>query len=259
MKRFPRIITALLMGVLFFGGPNTARGFSIVDHSLYARLLAQYVINGRVDYSGLKKEESLLDDYLKVLETTDTQQLDRSEQFAFYINAYNAWTLKLILSRYPDVHSIWDMGGRIFNKPFQKKIARIDGDTVTLDHIENDILRPRFKDPRVHFAINCAAKSCPPLRSEPYTGAMLDRQLNEMAASFINSPTANRLEGETFYVSKIFKWFSDDFRPDVLTFFFRFATADLKARLISLKDRMEIRYLDYDWSLNDTDAKAKGE
>ena len=135
-----------------------------VDHSLYAGLLEKYVKDGVVNYQGFKNEETVLDKYLKVLEEVDSKILSRNEQFAFYVNAYNAWTIKLILNGYPGIKSIKDLGS-LFKSPWKKKICRIDGKIITLDDIEHNILRPRFKDPRVHLAINCAAKSCPPVRS----------------------------------------------------------------------------------------------
>ena len=146
-----------------------ARGEMGVDNSLYDRLLKQYVNQGMVDYRGIKNEEAILDQYLKVLENTDPRKLSRSEQFAFYVNAYNAWTIKLILSAYPGLKSIKELGS-FLSTPWKKKIARIDGEVLTLDAIEHEILRKQFKDPRVHFAVNCASQGCPPLRSEPYQG-----------------------------------------------------------------------------------------
>jgi len=200
---------------------------AVVDHSLYGELLEKYVKNGVVDYQGFKNEEAELDRYLKVLEQVDTKNLSRNEQFAFYVNAYNAWTIKLILSGYPGVKSIKDLGS-LFKSPWKKRICRIDGDVISLDDIEHNILRPRFKDPRVHFAVNCASKGCPPLRSEPYRGSVLDQQLDEMGRSFINNSDRNRLEGRTLYVSKIFDWFGEDFNEDVIGFFLKYTTGDLK-------------------------------
>jgi len=220
-----------------------------VDHGIYAGLLGKYVKSGVVDYKGLKSEETSLDRYLKILEETEPKKLSRNEQFAFYINAYNAWTIKLILTGYPGIKSIKDLGS-IFKSPWKKQIARIDGDIITLDHIEHDILRPGFKDPRVHFAINCAAKSCPPLRPEPYRADILDRQLDEMARAFINDSRRNRFEGRTLYVSSIFKWFSEDFHDDVVGFFLKHAQWDLKKQLENSKSKVKVKYLDYDWSLN---------
>jgi hypothetical protein len=221
-----------------------------VDNSIFADLLRKYVSDGWVDYRGFKSEEKRLDAYLKVLAATDTKTLDRNEQFAFYINAYNANTIKLILTGYPGIHSIWDLGGRFFNKPFSKKFIHLDGRIISLDYIENQILRPRFKDPRVHMAVNCASKSCPPLRSEPYEGSRLDSQLNDQARRFINDPKRNHLKGHTLFVSKIFKWFSEDFHDDIIDFFIKFANDPLKTELLRDRDHIRLRYLDYDWSLN---------
>jgi hypothetical protein len=223
-----------------------------VDNSLYAALLVKYVRDGVVDYQGFKDEEKQLDAYLKRLEQTDTGKLSRDDQLAFYINAYNATTIKLILSRYPDIKSIWDLGSRIlrWKSPFKKKIVHIEGRTISLDDLEHGILRPRFKDPRIHFALNCASKSCPPLISEPYRGATLDDQLDASTRAFLNDPERNRLEGNTLYVSKIFDWYAEDFDNDVVGFFIRFADGELKAKLVANKDKIKVETLDYDWSLN---------
>jgi hypothetical protein len=186
---------------------------------------------------------------LLVLEKTDTKVLSRNERFAFYINAYNAWTIKLILGKYPGVESIKDLGS-LFKSPWKKKICRIDGDVLTLDHIEHEILRPVFKDPRVHFAVNCASKSCPPLRTEPYSGLLLDSQLESSTMEFINDPGYNFLKDDTLYVSRIFEWFSGDFNGDVIAFFLKYARGELKEKLETGRDKITVKYLDYDWSLN---------
>lgn len=158
---FYKVYVSALLCFLIMGLTNTTLAAQGVDNSLYAGLLKKYVKDGVVNYQGFKNEESVLDKYLKVLEEVDSKILSSNEQFAFYINAYNAWTIKLILSGYPGIKSIKDMGS-LFKSPWKKQICRIDGKIITLDDIEHNILRPRFKDPRVHFAINCAAKSCPP-------------------------------------------------------------------------------------------------
>ena len=238
---------ALLIGSLTLVKQSLSQ--IIVDHSIYSILLEKYVKQGQVDYRGFKSEEAKLDQYLKVLEKTDSDNLSRNEQFAFYVNAYNAWTVKLILSGYPGIKSIKNLGS-ILKSPWKKKICRIDGDVLTLDDIEHNILRPRFKDPRVHFAINCAALSCPPLISEPYRGDTLDRQLDHSVRSFINNPQRNYLEDNTLYISKIFKWFSEDFHDDVVGFFLKYAQGDLKKQLEAKRSKIKIKYLNYDWSLN---------
>jgi len=246
----------ILLNILFFFlvwgfGDLVTHSWSseTVDSTIYADLLNKYVKNGVVDYRGFKNEETKLDQYLKVLENTDTKNLSRDEQFAFYANAYNAWTIKLILSAYPGVKSIKDLGS-VFKSPWKKKLARIDGDIITLDDIEHNILRARFKDPRVHFAVNCASKSCPPLRPEPYQGSILDQQLDEMARAFLNDPSMNRLEGRTLYASRIFKWFTGDFNKDIVGFFSKYAKGDLKKELESNRKKIKVKYIDYDWSLN---------
>lgn len=234
-------------GVAGFAAPAWSE--SRVDHSLYAELLKDYVKNGVVDYQGFKNEEAKLDRYLKVLEETHPEALPRNEQFAFYVNAYNAWTIKLILGAYPGIKSIKDLGS-LFKSPWKKKIPRIDGEVITLDNIEHDILRPRFKDQRIHFAVNCASKSCPPLRSEPYRGDVLDRQLTEMTAAFINNPEHNRLQGNTLFVSSIFKWYAEDFNEDIVGFFTKYARGELREKLMKNAGEIAVEYLDYDWSLN---------
>ena len=235
---------------LSLGFSGLAGAVDQVDNSLYADLLNKYVKDGVVDYQGFKDEENKLDAYLKVLERTDTTKLSRNEQLAFYINTYNATTIKFILSAYPGIKSIWDLGGRFFNKPFDKKIVHIEGKTISLDDLEHGIIRARFKDPRVHFAVNCASKSCPPLMSEPYQGSTLDQQLTAATRAFLNNPGKNYLDGKKLYVSKIFKWFKKDFNDDVVGFFTRFADEALKRKLLANRDEIKVKYLDYDWSLN---------
>jgi hypothetical protein len=229
----------------------TTTGWSVgmVDHNLYAGLLKQYVKDGAVDYQGFKNEEATLDAYLKMLEQTNSQMLFRNEQLAFFINAYNAWTIKLVLGGYPGIKSIKDLGG-VLSSPWKKKICRIDGRVISLDELEHKTIRPRFQDPRVHFAVNCASRSCPPLLSEPYQGNNLERQLDAATRGFINNPQSNRLVGETLYVSKIFDWYKADFKSGVVEFFLKYAEGDFRERLKANIDQLRIAYLDYDWSLN---------
>lgn len=236
-------ITAILLTFATGAAGNT------VDHTLLGDLLAKHVRDGVVDYAGFKAEEKKLDQYLSVLEHTDPDALGREEQFAFYINAYNAWTIKLILTGYPGVKSIKELGS-IFQSPWKKEIARINGRALTLDDIEHKILRPTFKDPRVHFAINCAAKSCPPLLPEPYRGEALDSQLSRVTRDFINTPGNHRLEGDTLWVNSIFKWFAEDFNDDPGGFYRKYAQGELKRALDEKRDRLRVKFLDYDWSLN---------
>jgi hypothetical protein len=219
-----------------------------VDYGTYAELLQAHVRDGVVDYAGFKADEARLDDYLARNGRVNPESLSREDRFAYYINAYNAWTIKLILTGYPGVKSIKDLGS-LLQSPWKQSFVKIDGRTLTLDEIEHSILRPQFKDARVHFAIVCASKGCPPLMEQPYRGAVLDEQLNRVTTAFLNRPGNYRLEGDRFEVSSIFKWFGEDF-GNLFDFYIRFALGDLKRALQSGRDRIKIGYLDYDWSLN---------
>ena len=248
-----RITSVLLFSIYMLSGALVpqllASTVTVVNSTVYAELLKKYVRDGKVDYAGFKAEEPKLDQYLKILENVDPEKLSPKEQFAFYANAYNAWTIKLILSGYPGVKSIKDLG-TLLKSPWKKKIVRINGEVISLDYVEHEILRPRYKDPRVHFAINCAAKSCPPLRPEPYSGHILDRQLDDATRLFINDPKSYRLEDNNLYVSRIFKWFSEDFNEDIFGFFLKYATGELRNKLAAKAGRISVKYLQYDWSLN---------
>ncbi len=222
-----------------------------VDNTIYAGLLRKYVKNGVVDYRGFKSEELRLDAYLQILEQVRTAQLSPKEQLAFFINAYNAWTIKLILGAYPGIKSIKDLGTPL-RSPWKKTICKIDGRTISLDELEHEIIRARFHDPRVHFAINCASKSCPPLIAEPYQGDTLDQQLDASARAFVNNPSSNRLDGVVLHASRIFDWYQSDFEGGTGAFFQKYAEGDLKKRLEAADGRLKIDYLEYDWSLNGT-------
>ena len=126
----------------------------------------------------------------------------------------------------------------------------LDGDILTLDYIEHSILRPRYKDPRVHFGVNCASKSCPPLLSRPYFGTTIDKQLEKSAVEFINNPSYNYLKDNTLHVSKIFEWFGGDFNNDIIGYFKKYVRGDLKKALNNNGSKINVKYLDYDWTLN---------
>ena len=248
-KTIPLAAAAVAIAAALIGTDLPAATTTAVDHGIFAELLAKYVKNGVVSYAGFKSEEARLDQYLKVLEQVDPESLPRQEQFAFYIDAYNAWTVKLILTGYPGLKSIKDLGG-LLQSPWSKEFVHLHGKILSLDDIEHNILRPRFKDPRVHFAINCSAKSCPPLMAEPYRGDALDAQLTRATSDFLNRPANSRLEGNVLWVSSIFKWFAEDFNNDVIGFYQKYAAGELKQKLEAGRGRIDVKYLDYDWSLN---------
>ena len=236
-----------LLGVVLFGLVGLT--WAAPDHSLWGELLAKYNQAGHVNYAGFKSEEASLDAYLGQLSKIDPESLSSSDRFAFYVNAYNAWTIKLILSSYPGLKSIKDLGN-LFKSPWKRKFVDLNGKKVSLDYIEHDILRPQFQDPRVHFAVNCASLGCPPLFKEPFIGSRLDQQLNTATTAFINDNRYNRLEGNTLYVSMIFKWFKEDFNNDIIAFFEQFAADELKSSIKNRRATLQVKYLDYDWGLN---------
>jgi hypothetical protein len=235
------------MVMLLFGAQAMAAGD--IDNRLYADLLKKHVKNEKVNYDGFKTDEAQLDSYLAILSHTDVKSLSRNSRFAFYINAYNAFTIKLVLTKYPGINSIKEIGS-FFSNPWNIKFISLQGKTISLDHIEHDILRPIFKDPRIHFAINCASKSCPRLRKEPYEGDILDDQLNDQARDFINDKRHMYITGDTLYISKIFKWFEADFSDNPLLFIKTHAFGELKERLNTPGKPLKINYLNYDWTLN---------
>ncbi len=243
--RFFHILSIVLIIIICGSIVNAQEN---IDNTIYASLLKKYIVGVRVNYDGLKKDEKILDEYLNLLSVTDIKSLPLNTQFAYYINVYNAFTLKLILTQYPGINSIKEIGG-FFSNPWKKKFIPLQGKTVNLDYIEHQVLRPKFKDPRVHFAINCASKSCPPLRNEPYEAKQLEKQLDEQAHKFINDKKHNYFKDDQLYLSKIFKWFKVDFNNNPSLFIKQYADNDLKEKLNG-HSNLKIGYLEYNWALN---------
>lgn len=242
------------------------------SHATWTTLLARHVVvlqGGRASqlrYAAFANDRAALKAYLASLAAVSQASFDawpKAQQMAFLINAYNAATVELILTRYPKLESIKDLGS-FLQSPWKPKIVPLLGSQLSLDNIEHDLLRARgrYDDPRVHFAVNCASIGCPALREEAFTADKLEAQLDEQAARFMSDRSRNRwsAERQRLEVSKIFDWFGDDFRHGFKglstpqAFFARHADrlADAPA------DRERIRsmqapvvFLDYDWKLND--------
>lgn len=233
------------------------------DHSAFNEVLQEYVNEqGMVDYARLK-ESGDLDVYLQQLAQTDPSSLDESEQLAFWINAYNAQTIKLILDNYP-VESIRRItpvsvpGTSVnipgVNDPFDLEFATIGGETYSLNDIEHGTIREEFDEPRIHFALVCAAMSCPKLRREAYTGAELDAQLEDQTTTFLHNEAKNQIpaDDETIRLSKIFDWFGGDFgssKAERQAFLAPFFEGDVRQKLE--EGTYDIKFVDYDWTLND--------
>ncbi len=220
----------------------------------YHDLLQAHVADGKVDYHGFKKDETLLDQFLDRLNQTDPEKLPDDQRLAFYINAYNSYTVKLILDNFNknEPPSSIKKIGTLFTSPWKISFAKINGKPHSLDEIEHDIIRKQWKEPRIHFAVNCASVSCPPLIPEPYRGAEIDAQLERVTRAFLGDTARNYLEGDTLYVSSIFKWYAGDFADDPLQFFLHHSDGDFHAQLAGAGKNVKIKYLNYDWSLNTT-------
>jgi len=234
-----------------------------IDHSAWDRLLKTYVKPGtdglnRVDYAAFKRSGQVdLKQYIRQLEAVDPQTLDRPEQFAFLANLYNAKTIDIVLDHYP-VKSIKDisLGGGLLaaftGGPWKAKVVKLQGIDASLDDIEHGILRTVFKDPRVHYSVNCASVGCPNLQAEAFTGAKLTAQLNAGAQAYVNSARGVAIVGGKVVVSSIYSWFKGDFGgtdEGVLSHFRAYAAPALAEKLKSVT---AIADHGYDWTLNDT-------
>jgi hypothetical protein len=215
----------------------------------------------RVDYNGFKAERSELKNVLDAMSAVPKADFDRwsrEQQMAFLVNAYNAFTVELILTRWPDLKSIKDLGS-LLQSPWKKKFFRLLDEERTLDWIEHDQLRARYQDPRVHAAVNCASIGCPALRPEAFVASRLDAQFDDGMQRFMSDRTRNRVATGRLEVSMIFKWFREDFEQGWLGYrqlsdvFARHAAqlSDRPDEQLKLRERaLSPSFLDYDWSLN---------
>ena len=263
---------------LVIAAPASAQSFDH-SHAPWTALLKRHVVllddakASQVRYAGFAQDRPALRSYLQSLSGVKQAEFDRwskAQQVAFLINAYNAYTVEKILTRYPDIRSIWDFG-RVFGNPFKDRFFTLLGSASSLDHIEHETLRKpgAYDEPRVHFAVNCASIGCPMLREEAYVADRLDAQLEEQAARFLSDRSRNRYNARTgrLEVSRIFDWFKEDWtsgyrgidgnapaassREEYLArHAVLLAEAPEHRRRIE-EQRAELRFLDYDWSLND--------
>lgn len=234
-------------------------------YAAWAGVLQSFIHGELVDYGGLKAKRAGLDSTIRQLAGLSADRfktMSRDEQMALWINAYNAITLRSIVDAYPvssikEINGVWD-----------KKKWLVAGREVTLNEIEHKILRPEFKDPRVHFAVNCASIGCPPLKPKPFAAETLDQQLSDAASTFVNHPTRNKFNSSdgTITSSEIFSWFAEDFLPfgndqtlpslskeETAVFnFIRSLANDSLAASLDSRRQWSLAYAPYDWSLNDT-------
>lgn len=258
----------LTAGFVFFAA-FTHASKEPLDHKQWSDLLAQNVtpIRGgkstEVDYEAFSKESQVLDKYLNAISAvklSDFEAWGKNEQLAFLINTYNAFTVKLIIDGDKDIDSIKDLGS-LFKSPWKQEFIPLFGSTVSLDHVEHELIRGsgKYNEPRIHFAVNCASIGCPSLRGEAFVADKLEQQLEEQTKSFLNDETRNVYSDDTVTVSSIFKWYRADFEQGwrdaySLHQFLALYSKDLglnkdqEERLNS--EEVKVKFGKYDWNLN---------
>lgn len=265
-SRLIRFVMVSLLMVL--SCPTIASAAIDHDYKALDQLLQKHVRwlpdnkQSQVDYASLKKDQAALAAVLKELSDVsqaEFNQFSKPQQMAFLINAYNAFTLDLILSQYPKLKSIKDLG-TLFSSPWKKEFFTLLGAKRNLDWIEHEQLRPKYAEPRVHVAVNCASIGCPALRSDAYTASKLEAQLADGMRRFLSDNTRNRVREGKLEVSPIFKWFAEDFQKghagfsevkDVFAKHAKDISTDAEVVKQLQAKALSIGYTDYDWNLND--------
>lgn len=258
-----RIVAALIALASMLAAPfANAQAFDHA-HKAWDALVKRHVVvlqGGKVSqvrYSEFAKDRPALKAYLDSLSKVGETQFNgwsKPERMAFLVNAYNAFTVEKVLTRYPNLKSIRDFG-TVFGNPWKDRFFRLFGRETTLDGIEHGMLRKpgAYNEPRVHFAVNCASVGCPMLREEAYVPARLERQLEEQAVRFLSDRTRNRFAEGRLEVSKIFDWYKEDFGVRE-QYFARYANVLADAadgRRLVAAGKAQLAFLEYDWSLND--------
>jgi hypothetical protein len=278
VPRKTRILTLVLLWMALAGMSASAQdaelwprwqahdpaGTTVVDHSAWNRFLERYLVTD--DPSGVNlvrygevtpEDRRALGSYLEGLQKVAVSRLNRDEQEAYWINLYNAETVKVVLDAYP-VSSITKIKlssglSGLFNRgPWDAKIMEIEGQKVSLNDVEHRILRPIWQDPRLHYAVNCASISCPNLQNRAFTADNINVLLEAGAREYINHPRGVSFEGRRLVLSSIYDWFQEDFggtEEGVLRHLRRYATPELAAKLEGFSGRISYHY---DWSLNDS-------
>ena len=254
----------LIYGLIgsFWGGGAMADPFDHT-HAAWNKLLQQYVVEqgpaSKVRYAELKQNAAQMDRYLSTLSQVQQNEFNswgRAQRLAFLVNAYNAFTLKLVLDHYP-LESIKDIGN-LFRSSWKIKFIPLLGEKVHLDYIEHDMIRGNneYAEPRIHFALVCASVGCPKLQARAFTAQRLDEMLERGAQEFLSDHTRNRYDApaKRLHLSSIFKWYGEDFEVkygSVRNFVAPYLSSDPLAQKEIRDGKVDIEYLDYDWSLND--------
>ena len=241
-----------LLICLFILGLPQHQTFAQIKHDAFTQLLQKHVsTDGKVNYKGFIKDSIQLKQYLQLLtKNPPTNQWTKQEQMAFWINAYNAFTIDLVIQHYP-IKSIKDIGSSIqipfVNTPWYIKFIKIGKEQLDLNNIEHSKLRKQFGDARLHMVLVCASKSCPPLAREAYEANTLEQQLNDASKKFLTDKTKNQIQTQQSKLSMIFRWYAMDFNKNgkkVLDFVNQHQSTPIN-------NKTKIEYLDYDWNLNE--------
>ena len=233
------------------------------SHKVFNELLKKHVIvegnQSLVNYQGLKEDSKQLDAYLKELSDpniTSYKKWRQSKKLSFLINAYNAFTIKLIIDNYP-VKSIKDLGG-FFSSPWKKEFISLFGKKIHLDQIEHGMIRKQFDEPRIHFAVNCASIGCPSLLNEAFQFNLLENQLERATKNFLTNKNKNIITKDKVEFSKIFKWYGDDFnnkhksfRHFIATKLASYGQIDSEMAKNLKANKLDYDWTSYDWNLND--------
>lgn len=255
-RPLPGLTVLLGLAALLLAPPSRAAEAFDQSHRGFARVLSATVTNSLVDYAQLKAAPAELEAYLSMIAALPPEEFagwNRDDRLALLLNLYNAQTLRLIVDHYP-LKSIRDIGV-LPGAAWRMLVVRFGGQVMSLDHLEHQIIRAEYGEPRVHFALVCAAKGCPPLRPEPYVGARIEAQLDEQARQFLALPDKNRFDAakDTLWLSPIFKWFTDDFTGPAGSLE-KYVQPYLPAGsrdALGRAGKVKVRFTDYDWSLND--------
>jgi hypothetical protein len=231
------------------------------SHANFTAILKKVVNGKKVNYRVLKKDVALLDAYLNELSAvckSDFSRFSSQRKLAFFINAYNAYTLKLVVTHYPlkSIRQISTGTGDAWHQPIVA-LKNLFGRNITLDYLENKVIRPRFKEPRIHFALNCASRGCPPLRASAYTPKGLYPQLNNVTRAFLADGDANQYDARqnVLRLSKLFKWYATDFggEDQLAAFFVPYGPPDAANAVQNTLESgtpPRLEYTAYDWDLN---------
>lgn len=258
-KHFACGLIAAIFGLFAWGSAKAA-----IDDAAFDRLLGRYVVQSQdgvnrvryADWKASKPDVAALEAYIKGIEATPISKLSRDAQFAAWANLYNAITIRVILRSYPvksirDIKSTGSLSPKALLGPWETKVATIEGKKYSLDEIEHSTLRAKFKDPRVHYAVNCASFGCPNLQTKAWRAATLSADLDAAARAYIGNPRGVSITADGLQLSGIYDWFKSDFGPNEAGLLAHLSKYSSPAQVAKIAAAPGIAGYGYDWSLNE--------